>query len=355
MIKNNSSTKIKNINQNGDSLKIIWNDGHESNFLLKWLYLHTVQKAHNEIKKSRKIQPWDKNQLSQLPTIDYGEIVDLNTQETKTEGLFNWMKNLSEYGLCIVKNTPIDNTSRTRELVERISYVQNSIYGLDWEVVVDPGHLNVAYTSIELGIHMDLCYYESPPGFQFLHCFKQSDKGGENFVVDLFKVAEDLRSQNLEAFNTLCNNKISFHNGSLSHNHVYYRRSLIDLNEDGEIESLYYSPYWEAPFVINQDEAESFYNAFILWNNMIKDEKYNIEFRLNEGEVLSFNNRRIGHARRSFDNSSARHLQGTYISTDEFANRYRTLRKILGRVNDPLKHLGNSSHDLCIEEIDYKI
>ena len=32
--------------------------------------------------------------------------------------------------------------------------------------------INVAYSSAALGLHMDLAYYESPPGYQFLHCLR---------------------------------------------------------------------------------------------------------------------------------------------------------------------------------------
>lgn len=31
---------------------------------------------------------------------------------------------------------------------------------------------NIAHTPAELPFHMDDCYYESPPGLQFLHCIR---------------------------------------------------------------------------------------------------------------------------------------------------------------------------------------
>lgn len=52
----------------------------------------------------------------------------------------------------------------------------------------------------------------------------------------------------------------------------------------------------------------------------------NIEFRLEPGDMISFNNRRVMHARRHFDlKGGHRHLQGAYIDWDEFYNRYRVL------------------------------
>ena len=41
-----------------------------------------------------------------------------------------------------------------------------------FDVVSDPKPINVAYSNVKLGFHMDLIYYESAPGLQFLHALK---------------------------------------------------------------------------------------------------------------------------------------------------------------------------------------
>ena len=51
-----------------------------------------------------------------------------------------------------------------------------------------------------------------------------------------------------------------------------------------------------------------------------------IEFKMEPGDMVSFNNRRVLHARNEFDpNTGERHLQGTYIDLDDFYSRYRVL------------------------------
>ncbi len=51
-------------------------------------------------------------------------------------------------------------------------------------------------------------------------------------------------------------------------------------------------------------------------------------FRLQPGDMISFDNRRILHARNAFDPSSGpRHLQGAYVDLDEFFTKYRVLHK----------------------------
>eukprot|EP00965_Chrysotila_dentata_P251346 6210000-Pleurochrysis_carterae.AAC.3 len=52
---------------------------------------------------------------------------------------------------------------------------------------------------------MDLCYYESPPGIQLLHCLANDAVvgGGDSFLIDAFRVAENLRASHPHAFDVL--------------------------------------------------------------------------------------------------------------------------------------------------------
>ena len=72
-------------------------------------------------------------------------------------------------------------------------------------------------------------------------------------------------------------------------------------------------------------------------------EEYTVNYRMEEGDLVSFNNRRVFHGRGSFGSNDTRHLQGTYTDTDEFVNRLRTLKKKFG---EPFvfKKIGNFDH-----------
>lgn len=56
-----------------------------------------------------------------------------------------------------------------------------------------------------------------------------------------------------------------------------------------------------------------------------------VSFRLQEGEAVVFNQRRMLHGRRAFTDevSSTRHLQGCYVCIDEFINAYRVAKRKL--------------------------
>ena len=64
-----------------------------------------------------------------------------------------------------------------RLVAELIAPVQRTIYGDTWDVLATPEPINVAYSTVELDFHMDLSYYESPPGIQLLHCVRYRPKG----------------------------------------------------------------------------------------------------------------------------------------------------------------------------------
>ena len=44
-----------------------------------------------------------------------------------------------------------------------------------FDVISTPKPINVAYSTVGLDFHMDLMYYESPPGLQFLHCLRYEE------------------------------------------------------------------------------------------------------------------------------------------------------------------------------------
>ena len=41
-----------------------------------------------------------------------------------------------------------------------------------FDVVATEDPVNIAYSPVQLHFHMDLDYYESPPGLQLLHCIR---------------------------------------------------------------------------------------------------------------------------------------------------------------------------------------
>ena len=85
--------------------------------------------------------------------------------------IFRWIKCIAEYGLCLLKGVPAKDRM-VKNVAELIAPVQQTIYDEIFDVKAEKNPINIAYSDVALGFHMDLMYYESAPGIQFLHCLK---------------------------------------------------------------------------------------------------------------------------------------------------------------------------------------
>lgn len=123
---------------------------------------------------------WTKKSLSEKEAeicFDYAEYMESDF------ALHSVLRSLDQHGLAFIHNVPTDESS-VISISHRIGPVQNTFYGQSWDVRARPSAKNVAYTANFLGFHMDLLYMKDPPSLQFLHCLKQSTKGGESLFSD---------------------------------------------------------------------------------------------------------------------------------------------------------------------------
>lgn len=129
-----------------------------------------------------------------------------------------WLQMINEYGFCLVENVPtevgqikvvweqFDNSlwvytslfNYIFQLGKQVTHLQetihpevklNTLFAINsryicffcWSSVIHPqvqdivsgeNELDVAYSSLRLDLHMDMMYYQSPPGIQILHCLR---------------------------------------------------------------------------------------------------------------------------------------------------------------------------------------
>ena len=79
----------------------------------------------------------------------------------------------------------------------------------------------------------------------------------------------------------------------------------------------------------NMPEADigAAYDALRLFHRLADEPQFELKFKLNPGEVMCFDNRRILHGREAFSGSGLRHLQGVYIDRDEITSRARAINR----------------------------
>jgi len=321
------STGIKakdcQINDDG-KLVIEWSEGnHTSYFDPKWLR-ENCYTLKNKQKYNSPYKLWNnllQKNLSSI-SIEHDEII------SSDEGLIKWLEILHYKGIAIVKNTPIEKESAF-PVLNRISHTRETFFKTPFEVINIPKPNNSAYTAHALRNHMDLPWFETPPGYQFLHCLINSAEGGDSSAVDGFAVADYLRKNEKEIFDTLVNVPFKFKDKDYTQESIRgYHAPAISLTKDNDYNDIRFSVATMDVLDCNPDLMEKVYKAHHRFGKLLHDDKFQIKFRLKPGDIFSFNNRRVLHGRTAFNpNSGHRHLQGYYIDRDEIIGRLNYLKK----------------------------
>ncbi|WRT63325.1 uncharacterized protein IL334_000230 [Kwoniella shivajii] len=288
--------------------------------------------------------------------------IDFEQLETKEpEIMLSLLEQLHVYGLVVIKNVPTnptdDQSCYLRKVMSWIGEIRNTFYGETWDVKSMKKSKNVAYTNLDLGLHMDLLYFSSPPRFQSLHCLRNRVNGGMSYFVDSFKVASDL-PRNI--FSTLQDNHIPYvynnddHFLKFKHPIISRGSSTWDLHS-----AINWSPPfrdWIEPFSTNRGNPRSnnnpavaaqqeqlLFEAIAVFEERLSDPKYHYSFTMKEGDLVMFDNRRVLHARTGFwdkteeqrkeegikliEGEPTRWLKGCYLDGEAVWDRLAVLKR----------------------------
>ena len=320
-VSENIHPKNYKINLDG-KLEIEWSEGNHTSFYdPKWL------RKNCYTLKEKYVSPyklWDSKLNSNLESISIGYENIMQSDEA----LIQWLNLLHEKGFSIVKNSPTEKKSAL-PLLNRISHIRETFFNTPFEVISIPKPNNLAYTSKRLVNHMDLPYYELPPGYQFLHCLVNNAEGGMSRAVDGFFVADYLRNNDPETFKTLTKVPAVFVNRDYTQDKKrLYHAQEITLNKDGDYNDIRFSVPTMGIMVCSPEDMDKFYKAHHKFGKLLHDKRFMVEFKLKEGDIFCFNNRRVLHGRTEYDPTSGhRHLQGYYLDRDEIISRLHYLNK----------------------------
>lgn len=310
-------------------ISVAWPDQHISEFDANWLRTRCFHQSTREEKQN---QYFMRDQLHwgsefQIPTANFEEVL------TCDEVAYKWLCNLRRVGFVQLKHAPAEK-GQVAKLGKRIGYVRLTFYGHTWQVEDKPDANNVAYTSGELKLHTDYPALHHPPGIQFLHCIKQTDVGGETIMVDGFHVANQLRRLNPEAFRVLSSVLVDFTDTGKDYCDfsLQSKNKIIDLDHNGNVVRINYNNATrDSVLDLPAEQVHPFLSAlkdFVLL--MYKPENL-VTFKMEPGDVLTFDNWRILHGRLSYhsDGGYERHLEGAYADWDEVMSRARCLKHAL--------------------------
>lgn len=256
-------------------------------------------------------------------------------------------RNLHHWGLVIIRGVP-QTESAVEQVASKLGHLQATFYGPTWDVVSKPQAENVAYTNEFLCLHQDLMYLNEPPRIQILHCLENGCEGGDSLFSDGLRAAHDLRLNNESHYRTLVTSTVDFHYAKGGH---YWHNRHATIKTQGIRRSkvmnatpmgVRWSPPFQAPFwTALQRGKESFrldrptgfkveewQEAAKVFRDSIEDPANMVQFRLQPGDCVVFDNWRVLHGRRAFDTGSGRrHLRGTYVEHQALNSTWLRLQK----------------------------
>lgn len=132
---------------------------HRSTYPLQWLERHASRTRSEEffspLKRTEKPELWDSEKLKSSPNlwVDYKA---LSEREPKQRAY----QQLLRYGILFVKGVDTthkeDESCELHNLAQKFGRIRDTFYGRVWNVKSIPQSRNIAYTNLNLDMHMDL-------------------------------------------------------------------------------------------------------------------------------------------------------------------------------------------------------
>jgi gamma-butyrobetaine dioxygenase len=230
------------------------------------------------------------------------------------------------YGFVILHKVPAVDQGLF-QVAETFGFVRDTNFGRLFNVRSIPNANDLAYSSLSLDPHTDNPYREPAPGIQLLHCLANQTSGGLSTLVDGFACVEALRAQDPAAYELLTKVQSRFRFRDVDAEHVAWAPH-VKLDENGVFQAIHFSPRLDFSPLLPADQLQAFYQARRQLDRLLKAADFEIRFRLDDGDLVMFDNRRLLHGRTSFDTQEGiRHLQGCYIDSDGPRSLYRVLTR----------------------------
>jgi len=241
--------------------------------------------------------------------------------------MYDLLMNFYKYGFVIIKNTPIENKFLLK-FVNSIGPVKITNFGEYFDVMSKPNPNDLAYKPIALPPHTDNPYRKpAAPGIQFLHCLQNEVSGGFSTLVDGFAVAEYLKKNNSQAFESLTTTNLRY---QFQDKDIVLENwgELIELDKDGDYKQVRYSTRVDYVPPLETEKLKIFYQSRKLLSELYCSSEFELKFKLQPGDIMMFDNHRLLHGRTAYDaNEGMRHLQGCYLEFDATDGKLRHLAR----------------------------
>ncbi|DAA21885.1 gamma-butyrobetaine dioxygenase [Bos indicus] len=324
---------IKDLMFDRKKVHIMWPNDHCSEYGADWLKKRCFsQQAREKLQKELflpECQYWGSE--FQLPTLDFEDVLK------DDEHAYRWLSSLKKVGIVRLTGAA-DKRGEVLKLGKRIGFLYLTFYGHTWQVQDKIDANNVAYTTGKLSFHTDYPALHHPPGVQLLHCIKQTVTGGESEIVDGFNVCQKLKEKNPRAFQILSSTFVDFTDIGVDYCDfsVQSKHKIIELDDKDQVVRINFNNATrDTIFDVPVERVQPFYAALKEFVDLMNCKDFKFTFKMNPGDVITFDNWRLLHGRRSYEAGTeiTRHLEGAYADWDVVMSRLRILRQSLQNRN----------------------
>ena len=306
-----SNILVKEYSQNENTLQIIFSDGEVGNFL--------IQDLLNEINQNNLIpdlKPWSKKLI--LPYHNYENF------NNSSDLMIKMLSDFHSFGFVIITNLS-KKQDTVIDFAESLGPIRSTNFGKYFDVISKPNPNDLAYTALGLSPHTDNPYRKPIPGIQLLHCISNEAHGGDSTLVDGLAVVNYMKKYEKPLYDILISTEILFR---FTDNDVILENwgKLIEIDHKNNFKKIRFSGRLDYVPFLDPEELTIFYKARKKLYELCTSKDFMINFRLNSGMLIMFDNHRLLHGRTKYDPSSGfRHLQGCYIEHDATEGRLRRL------------------------------
>jgi len=294
------------------TLTIIFNDGTTGIYIIEEL-LNEINQYDVIIEKN----PWQ-NKTFKLPYHNY-EIFKDSLNLT-----IDMLTDFHSLGYVII--TDLSKKEDTVvNFAESLGPIRSTNFGKFFDVISKSNPNDLAYTGLSLSAHTDNPYRKPVPGIQLLHCISNETPGGDSTLVDGLAISNYLEKNYKKYFEILTSTEILFY---FTDKDIILKNwgSLIELNNKKKFKQIRFSGRLDYVPPMKVEKLNIFYKARKKFFQLCASKDFKIQFRLEAGMLIMFDNHRLLHGRTKFNSSlGIRKLQGCYIEHDATEGKLRKL------------------------------
>lgn len=313
---------LRSVEHLSDSVVVTFEpDGHRAELSRSWLGEQAGRGVFDGRTEQDK-QLWQAGDLhARMPVSDWSRYSDNDGERLRV------LRAVQQIGFALVRGAPLVQGT-VLDIAKSFGYVRETNYGELFDVRVELTPSNLAFTGLEISPHTDNPYRDPVPTLQLLHCLSNAAEGGESGLLDGFEAAAVLRREDAGAFDTLARTLVPFawSDGRAS---LRAERPLIGVDPLGRTREIRFNNRSMQPLRLGAADIEEFYAAYRLFAEVIARPELRLDFRLDAGDCVIFDNVRILHSRTAFQTtrSGRRHLQGCYADLDGLASTIAVLER----------------------------